>query len=139
MRSLAINFSNCSPRTLRASLHSDFVSHQMFYRRWCLLYAVLPVAIAGLLDQAAKADPEQLGNWRDAIILLILGLAIDLRWLERAWPSGLAGLGKLLPVDAALYGFVAIRQLRGTGFDFIFAGATGRPDCASWPFSRQWF
>jgi len=95
-------------------------SQQMFSWRWCALYAVLPVAIAWLMGQAAIADPEQRGNWRDAIVLLTLGLAIDLRWFERAWPSGLTGLGKLLVVDAALYGFVAIRRLRGTGFDFHF-------------------
>jgi uncharacterized protein len=95
-------------------------SHQMFSWRWCALYAALPVAIAWLLGQAAVADPEQRGNWRDAIILLALGLAIDLRWLEPAWPNGLSGLGKLLVVDAALYGFVAVRRLSGTGFDFHF-------------------
>ncbi|MGA2200807.1 MAG: CPBP family intramembrane glutamic endopeptidase [Terriglobales bacterium] len=95
-------------------------SHQMFSWRWCALYAALPVAIAWLLGQAAIADPEQRGNWRDAIILLMLGLAIDLRWFERAWPNGLAGWGKLLVVDAALYGFVAVRRLHGTGFDFHF-------------------
>ena len=93
-------------------------SHQMFSWKWCALYAALPVAIAWLLGQAAIADPEQRGNWRDAIILLTLGLAVDLRWFERAWPSGLAGWGKLALVDAGLYGFVAIRRLRGTGFDF---------------------
>jgi len=95
-------------------------SQQMFSWKWCGLYALLPVSIAWLLGQAAVADPEQRGNWRDAIVLLGLGLAVDLRWLERAWPSGLAGWGKLLVVDIALYGFVAIRQLRGTGFDFHF-------------------
>lgn len=95
-------------------------SQQMFSWRWCALYATLPVAIAWLLVQAAIADPEQRGNWRDAIVLLTLGLAVDLRWFERAWPNGLAGLGKLLLVDAGLYGFVAIRQLSGTGFDFHF-------------------
>ncbi|MGO9863909.1 MAG: lysostaphin resistance A-like protein [Terriglobales bacterium] len=91
-----------------------------FAWHWCALYAALPVAIAWLLGQAATADPEQRGNWRDAIVLLTLGLAVDLRWFERAWPSGLTGLGKLLLVDAALYGFVAIRRLSGTGFDFHF-------------------
>jgi membrane protease YdiL (CAAX protease family) len=95
-------------------------SHQMFSWKWCALYAALPVAIAWLLGQAAIADPKQRGNWRDAIILLTLGLVVDLRWFERAWPSRLTGLGKLLLVDAALYGFVVIRQLNGTGFDFHF-------------------
>jgi CAAX protease family protein len=95
-------------------------SQQMFSWKWCALYAALPVAIAWLLGQAAIADPEQRGNWRDAIILLILGFSVDLRWFESAWPRGLTGLGKLLLVDAALYGFVAIRRLRGSGFDFHF-------------------
>jgi membrane protease YdiL (CAAX protease family) len=96
------------------------LSQHMFSWKWCALYALLPVAIAWLLAQAAISDPEQRGDWRDAIILLSLGLAVDLRWFERAWPGGLAGLGKLLLVDAALYGFVAIRRLSGTGFDFHF-------------------
>jgi uncharacterized protein len=95
-------------------------SHQMFSWKWCALYAALPVAIAWLLGRAAIADPEQRGNWRDAIVLLTVGLAVDLRWFEGAWPNGLTSLGKLLLVDAALYGFVVIRQLNGTGFDFHF-------------------
>ena len=114
------------PSTLRTALPAfcalPYVllscAQQMFSWKWCALYAALPVAIAWLLGQAAIADPEQRGNWRDAIILLTLGLAVDLRWFEPAWPSGFTGLGKLLLIDAALYGFVAIRRLRGTGFDF---------------------
>jgi len=93
-------------------------SHHMFAWRWLVLYGALPVVVACLLGGAASADPEQRGNWRDAIVLLALGLAVDLRWLEGLWPAGLAGLGKLLLVDAALYGFVVMRQLRGMGFDF---------------------
>ena len=93
-------------------------SHQMLHWQWLAFYAVLPVVIAWLLSQASRADPHQLGNWRDALILLALGLAVDLRWLDSAWPRGLEALGKLLLVDAGLYGFLAIRQLDGTGFDF---------------------
>ena len=95
-------------------------SHHMFWWRWAALYAAIPVAIAFLLEGAASADPEQRGNWRDALVLLALGLAVDLRWLEGLWPPGLAGLGKLLLVDAGLYGFFVVRQLRGMGFDFHF-------------------
>ncbi|HXM61476.1 MAG TPA: CPBP family intramembrane glutamic endopeptidase [Terriglobales bacterium] len=94
------------------------VSQHIFRWQWFALYAGLPVAIAWLLGQAAAVDPEQRGNWRDAIILLTLGLAVDLRWFEGAWPSGLRALNELLLVDMGLYGFLAIRQLSGTGFDF---------------------
>jgi len=121
-------FADRWPRWLRILLPTVFVlpyvlisaSHHMFAWSWCALYAVLPVVLAALLNSAAAVDPEQRGTWQDALILLALGLAVDLRWLERAWPLGLAGLGKLLLVDAGLYGFVIVRQLRGTGFDFHF-------------------
>jgi membrane protease YdiL (CAAX protease family) len=94
------------------------VTQNMFRWQWLVLYAALPVVIAWLLEQAARADPAQRGNWRDAVILLTLGLAVDLRWLDSAWPIGLRGLNNLLLVDAGLYGFLAIRRLTGTGFDF---------------------
>ena len=93
-------------------------SQHIFRWQWFALYAVLPVVIAWLLARAAVVDPEQRGNWRDAVILLILGLAVDLRWLDAAWPVGLRGLANLLLVDAGLYGFLAMRRLTGTGFDF---------------------
>lgn len=92
----------------------------MFRWEWLALYGCLPVLLAGLTMQAASADPDQSGNWRDALILLALGLAVDLRWFDSAWPSGLRGLGNLLLVDAGLYAFVGIRRLSGTGFDFHF-------------------
>lgn len=96
------------------------ISHHMFHWQWLALYLFLPVAIAGLLMQAAAADPEQRGTWCDLLILLILGLAVDLRWFDSAWPDGLRGLGNLLLLDAGLYGFLGIRRLNGTGFDFHF-------------------
>ena len=90
----------------------------LFRWQWFALYAGLPVVISWLLGQAVVTDPEQRGNWRDAIILLTLGLAVDLRWFDGAWPTGLRALNELLLVDIGLYGFLAIRQLSGTGFDF---------------------
>ncbi|HYA98488.1 MAG TPA: CPBP family intramembrane glutamic endopeptidase [Methylomirabilota bacterium] len=90
----------------------------IFRWQWFALYALLPAWIAWLLGQATTADPEQRGNWRDAVILLVLGLAVDLRWFDAAWPVGWRGLGNLLLVDAGLYGFLGIRRLTGTGFDF---------------------
>jgi membrane protease YdiL (CAAX protease family) len=90
----------------------------MFRWEWFALYTTLPVVMAWLMEQAAAADPEQRGNWRDAVILLTLGLAVDLRWFDVAWPTGLRGLDNLLLVDAGLYAFLGIRRMSGTGFDF---------------------
>jgi membrane protease YdiL (CAAX protease family) len=114
------------PVALRLSLPALFVvpyamvsiSAHMFLWAWFALYAALPVAIAWLLMRAAAADAGQRGDWRDALLLLMLGLAVDLRWFDRAWPSGLRALNELFLVDAGLYGFLAIRQLSETGFDF---------------------
>ena len=114
------------PAAMRMSLPAFFVipyvmvslSQHTFRWGWFVLYAALPVAIAWLLMRAAAADPGQRGDWRDAFVLLVLGLAVDLRWFDRAWPPGLRALNELLLVDAGLYGFLAIRKLTGTGFDF---------------------
>jgi membrane protease YdiL (CAAX protease family) len=84
---------------------------------WFALYAVLPVAVAGLLCQAMRADAAQHGNWRDFLVLATLGLAVDLRWFEGVWPAHLAIFNKILLLDAGIYGFIALRQLEGTGFD----------------------
>jgi membrane protease YdiL (CAAX protease family) len=106
------------PALLVAPYAMVAVSSHMFQWSWFALYAVLPVAIAALLMRAATADAEQHGDWRDGFILLVLGLAEDLRWFDSAWPAGLRALNELFLVDAGLYGFLAIRQLHGTGFDF---------------------
>jgi membrane protease YdiL (CAAX protease family) len=84
---------------------------------WLALYVLAPVAIALLLAQAARVDAAQRGNWRDFLVLVVLGLAVDLRWFERAWPAHLAVFNKILLLDAGIYGFVLIRQLGGTGFN----------------------
>lgn len=84
---------------------------------WLALYALLPVAVAGLLWQAKRADEGQHGDWRDFLVLATLGLAVDLRWFEGAWPAHLAIFGKMLLLDAGIYGFLVIRQLDGVGFD----------------------
>jgi len=92
-------------------------SFDIFRWGWLALYASLPVAIACFLDRARIADQDARGGWRDFLVLLVLGLAVDLRWLEPAWPHGLAAFGKMLLLDAGIYGFLAVRQLDEVGFD----------------------
>jgi hypothetical protein len=101
----------CVPYALTAR------SFGIFRWGWFALYALLPMAIAFLLEQARGEDTEQQGTWRDFAVLLALGLAVDLRWLEPAWPQGLAALGKMLLVDAGIFGFLVVRRLEGVGFD----------------------
>jgi len=110
----------CLPACLVVPYLILTVPAHVFCWEWFALYVLLPVVMAWLMIRAAVADPEQRGNWRDAFILLTLGLAVDLRWFDAAWPAGLRGWGNLLLVDAGLYAFLGIRQLTGTGFDFHF-------------------
>ncbi|HEX8817383.1 MAG TPA: CPBP family intramembrane glutamic endopeptidase [Terriglobales bacterium] len=84
---------------------------------WLVCYLIVPIIIAVLLWHARHADPQQLGNWRDFAIILVLGLAVDLRWLDPAWPPRLQVFGKMILLDGGLYGFLAIRQLTNVGFD----------------------
>jgi uncharacterized protein len=102
----------CAPYFLVASASG------VFRWGWFALYALLPVAIAGLLGQARRADETgQRANWRDFLVLAALGLAVDLRWFEGAWPPHLAIFNKMLLLDAGIYGFIAVRELEGVGFD----------------------
>jgi len=93
------------------------IGGHVFRWEWLAVYALLPVAVAALLRQEQHADPAQGSNWRDFAVLVALGLAVDLRWFEPAWPAHLAVFNKVLLLDAGIYGFVLIRQLDGVGFD----------------------
>ncbi len=92
-------------------------SNGIFRWSWLAVYTLLPVGISLLLYEAGLADPEQRGGWRDFLILVLIGLAVDLRWFEPAWGPGLAIFNKVLLLDAGIYGFLGIRQLRQVGFD----------------------
>jgi uncharacterized protein len=92
-------------------------SSHHFHWAWLALYALLPVGIAFLLDQARTVDTHRRGNWRDFLVLAALGLAVDLRWFEPAWPPGYSVFGKMLLLDAGIFAFQGVRQLDGVGFD----------------------
>ena len=84
---------------------------------WLALYLLLPIAVAALLAMAAKLDPQKRGHALDFLVLFALGLAVDLRWFEPAWPHALVAINKVLLLDTGLYGFHVIRKLDGVGFD----------------------
>jgi hypothetical protein len=90
------------------------------FRWWFVaLYACLPTMLVVLLWHAREHDPKQLGDWRDFAVLAVLGLIVEFRLLEPAWPAHFRSLGRLLLFDTGLYGFLVIRQLTGVGFDFL--------------------
>jgi uncharacterized protein len=107
--------------TLPASLCIPYLivalSTHGFHWIWLAIYALLPVAIAALMLDARRVDPDQRGNWRDFLLLAVLGLAVDLRWFEPAWPAHLAVFNKILLLDAGIYALLAVRQLNSVGFD----------------------
>ena len=117
VRSLPVWAQLASPAVLCVPYLLVALGSGIFRVQWFALYALLPAAVAILLWQAAHADAEQHGNWRDFLVLAALGLAVDLRWFEGAWPAHLAIFNKILLLDAGIYGFVLIRQLDGIGFD----------------------
>jgi hypothetical protein len=89
---------------------------------WLAVYALLPAAVAAVLVQAnrgdaARAEGGPRTDWQEFLVLAVLGLAVDLRWFEGAWPAHLAIFNKVLLLDLGLYGFLALRPLEGTGFD----------------------
>lgn len=117
-RSLPVWAQLASPAALAVPYALVAAAGGVFCWGWLALYALLPVAAASLLWQAGRVDPPpQRGNWRDFLVLAALGLAVDLRWFEGAWPAHLTIFNKVLLLDAGIYGFIALRQLEGTGFD----------------------
>jgi uncharacterized protein len=85
-----------------------------FAWQWLALYALLPVGLA-LAPRVAPEDARAI--WPQLAILLVLGLSVDLRWFEAAWPAHLAMFNKVLLLDAGLYAFVALRPVEDAGFD----------------------
>jgi membrane protease YdiL (CAAX protease family) len=91
------------------------VDRGVFSPRWLALYAILPVAMAALMTFSRFRKDRN--YWLEFLILAVLGLAVDLRWFERAWPARLSIFNKVLLLDAGIYAFIAIRELDGVGFD----------------------
>ena len=109
-------------------------SERMFRWEWLAVYAVLPVIVAVVLWLAARVDSVQRGIWLDYLVLAALGLAVDLRWFEAAWPARLAVFSKVLLVDAGLYGFLTVRRLDGVGFNLRLRWRDVRVGLREWVF-----
>ena len=125
IRSLPMSVQLASPTLLCLPYALVTAAAGDFRWPWFALYAVLPPVMAMMLWHAARIDPPtsasdqpaQRGTMYDLAVLGVLGLAVDLRWFEPAWPAHLAIFNKVTLLDAGIYAFVLIRQLGGAGFD----------------------
>ena len=88
-----------------------------FRLQWLALYTLLPVALAAMMEWARSSDPDQRSGWREFVLLAGLGLAVDLRWFEAAWPPHLSVFNKILLLDAGIYAFLLVREVEGVGFN----------------------
>jgi membrane protease YdiL (CAAX protease family) len=78
----------------------------------------LSVGLTALFEFSDGRTQQQAG-WRDIVVLAILGLTVNQRWLAGAWAHpGLGGLAKLLVTDIGLYLYLVVRELDGIGYDF---------------------
>lgn len=81
---------------------------------WLALYIQLPIALAAVV----RFSPEGRGRFLPFLaVLAVIGLAVDLRWFEPAWPVHLSIFNKVLLLDAGIYAFVFLRPMAGAGFD----------------------
>ena len=88
-----------------------------FSGAWFAVYLLLSPGVIGLVACARRMDPEERGTLVDALVVAALGLAVDLRWMERAWPPHFAVFNKMLLLDVGVLGFAGARRLEGVGFD----------------------
>jgi hypothetical protein len=87
-----------------------------FQWRFAIALALVPVVLGGVLELSPK---EQRLLWQDVMVLLALALMLELRLLNGAWPHpGLGSLPKLYLCDVALYLFLVVRGVEGTGYSF---------------------
>ncbi|MFP5228112.1 MAG: type II CAAX prenyl endopeptidase Rce1 family protein [Acidobacteriota bacterium] len=120
IRSLPIPVRIAAPSVFAAPYLIVSLAAHTFAWPWLILYLLIPPAIAAVLHIAARLDPQQRAHWLDFLILVPLGLSVDLRWLQPAWPPRIDVLGKLILLNSGLYGFLAIRQLSGVGYTLRF-------------------
>lgn len=106
------------PLTLASPYLVISLADGVFRWRWLAVYVAVPLVVSFLLWLATHIDPQQDGTWCDYAVLLLLGLTVDLRWFEPAWPAHLHSIGKIVLLDTGLYGFLIIRQLTNCGVDF---------------------
>lgn len=91
-----------------------------FQWRYFAALAGIPILVAALLDFCPRPESGRVTlQWPDLVSLAILGVPIVMRWLHGSYPHpAMSALPKLLLTDAALYGFLVVRNLEDVGYSF---------------------
>jgi len=91
-----------------------------FQWRYCAALAGIPILVAILLEFCPRPEAGRATlQWPDLLSLGLLGVPIVMRWLHGSYPHpAMSALPKLLLTDAALYGFLVVRNLDNIGYDF---------------------
>jgi uncharacterized protein len=87
-----------------------------FSWRAAIIVIAFPALLAAFLELPNL--PKRL-MWRDAAVLVIIAATYYLKWLQSAWPPDLPLLPKLFLADVALYCFLIIRDLDGSGYSLV--------------------
>ena len=116
VRGLAVPMRLLVPACLCVPYVLVVVDRGGFSTHWLALYALMPVAMAVLMIISGALGKGG-GYWIELLVLAVLGLAVDLRWFEGAWPAHFAIFNKVLLLDAGIYAIVGVRNLEGVGFD----------------------
>jgi hypothetical protein len=89
-----------------------------FQPRLAAGFIAITLGSAALLEWGRVRHGPSCGGWQDFVVLTCLGLSVDLRLFQSAWPyPAVGGLSKLLLVDLALYGYLVVRPVDGIGYD----------------------
>jgi uncharacterized protein len=103
----------------------------LFSWRPALIVIAFPVLLAAFLEFPNL--PKKL-TWRDAVALIIIAATYYLKWLQSAWPPELGVVPKLFLADVALYCFLVIRDLEGSGYSLVPSGSAFITGIREWVF-----
>ena len=105
-----------SAAVLSVSYFAFALGTNIFSWRAALIVVAYPVLLAAFLETAHL--PAKM-SWRDAAVLGVIAVTYYLKWLLSAWPPELAFVPKLFLADVALYCFLVVRKVEGSGYSLI--------------------
>ncbi|HJT69190.1 MAG TPA: CPBP family glutamic-type intramembrane protease [Terriglobales bacterium] len=105
-----------SPAVLSVAYFAFAIGTNLFSWRVALIVIAYPVLLAAFLETSHL--PAKM-TWRDAAVFGIIAATYYLRWLLSAWPPELAFVPKLFLADVALYCFLVVRRVQGSGYSLI--------------------